>query len=100
MKKYTYTVTEQSVDTREYIIESNAKLTQDEVLGVYTESHDGGRRVTKNLQEYISWSDDRFTDDQILNEIKVQGYFNGTEYGSDCHVYVDGDLEGGNDENL
>ena len=75
MKKYIYTVTEQSVDTREYIIESNAKLTQDEVLGVYTESHDGGRRVTKNLQEYISWSDDRFTDDQIINEIeKILNY--------------------------
>lgn len=91
MSKYIYKVSEQSVDVREYEIESNAKLTYEEVISIYQESEE--HKYKEGLERYVDWSDERFTDDQIINEIKIKGIYDGTKYGEDCQIYIYGDLE-------
>ena len=91
-KEYVYKIEEYSQDVRRYEITSNVKLTDEEVRDVYTEIYEN--EVTKcNLTGYVDWSNERFTDDEILNKIKIVGIYNGTEYGDDCQVDVTGDFE-------
>ena len=94
-KEYVYEIEEYSQDVRRYEIKSNVKLTYEEVESVYTEIYDNlGSEVSKyNLSGYVDWSNERFTDDELLNKIKIVGNYNGTEYGDDCQVDVTGDLE-------
>ena len=91
-KEYVYDVEEYSQDVRRYQITSNVKLTDEEVRNVYLEADDD--KVTEsNLVNYVDWSDERFTDDEILNKIKIVGIFDGTEYGDDCQVDIIGEFE-------
>ena len=90
-KEYVYEIEEYSQDVRRYQITSNVKLTDEEVRNVYLEADDD--KVTEsNLVNYVDWSDERFTDDEILNKIKITGIYDGTEYGDDCQVDVTGDF--------
>ena len=70
-QKYTYTVTEQSVDERTTEISSTVKLTWDEIQSIYLEAFDDDKKVVKGLEGYVEWSDERFTDDEILNKINT-----------------------------
>ena len=91
-KEYVYEIEEYSQDVRRYQITSNVKLTDEEVRNVYLEADDD--KVTEsNLVNYVDWSDERFTDDEILNKIKIVGIFDGTEYGDDCQVDIIGEFE-------
>ena len=91
-KEYVYEIEEYSQDVRRYQITSNVKLTDEEVRNVYLEADDD--KVTEsNLVNYVDWSDERFTDDEILNKIKITGIYDGTEIGDDCQVDVTGDFE-------
>jgi hypothetical protein len=89
---YSYKITEESVDVREYSITSNVKLTEDEIRSIYSESENNGVLPTKGLQRLIDWDDERFTDDQVLNQIKIDGRFIGTDYGDDCQLNIEGDI--------
>jgi len=101
--RYVYNIEEYSQDVRHYQITSNVKLTEDEVRSVYSESdsinNSKDYRIEKKLesyegiQDYIDWSDERFTDDELLNKIKVVGVFKGTKYGDDCQVDITGEFE-------
>ena len=91
-KEYVYDVEEYSQDVRRYQITSNVKLTDEEVRNVYQES-DANKVTKSNLVNYVDWSDERFTDDEILNKIKIVGIFDGTEYGDDCQVDIIGEFE-------
>ena len=90
--EYVYNIEEYSQDVRHYQITSNVKLTDEEVRNVYQES-DANKITKSNLANYIDWSNERFTDDEILNKIKVIGLFKGTEYGDDCQVDITGECE-------
>jgi hypothetical protein len=90
--EYVYDIEEYSQDTRHYQLVSNVKLTHDEVRNIYQESDDDNT-VEINLTKYVDWSDERFTDDEILNKIKICGVFKGTEYGDDCQLDITGELE-------
>ena len=91
-KEYVYEIEEYSQDVRRYQITSNVKLTDEEVRNVYQES-DANKVTKSNLVNYVDWSDERFTDDEILNKIKIVGIFDGTEYGDDCQVDIIGEFE-------
>ena len=90
-KEYVYDIEEYSQDVRRYQITSTVKLTEDEVRSVYQESEED--KFVLDLERYIDWSDERFTDDEILNKIKIKGIFDGTEYGDDCQLNITGELE-------
>ena len=90
-KEYVYEIEEYSQDVRRYQITSNVKLTDEEFRNVYGETWIP--YSYKNLTGYVDWSNERFTDDEILNKIKIVGIYNGTEYGDDCQVDVTGDFE-------
>ena len=90
-KEYVYDIEEYSQDVRRYQIKSTVKLTEDEVRSVYQESEED--KFVLDLERYIDWSDERFTDDEILNKIKIKGIFDGTEYGDDCQLNITGELE-------
>tara|TARA_R110000824_G_scaffold203726_4_gene388346 strand:+ start:881 stop:1174 length:294 start_codon:yes stop_codon:yes gene_type:complete len=90
--EYVYNIEEYSQDVRHYQITSNVKLTDKEVRNVYQES-DANKVTKSNLANYIDWSNERFTDDEILNKIKVIGLFKGTEYGDDCQLDITGEFE-------
>lgn len=90
--EYVYDIEEYSQDVRHYQITSNVKLTDEEVRSVYQES-DVNKVTESNLVGYVDWSDERFTDDEILNKIKIVGIFDGTEYGDDCQVDITGEFE-------
>tara|TARA_R100001510_G_C7648608_1_gene205977 strand:- start:1968 stop:2258 length:291 start_codon:yes stop_codon:yes gene_type:complete len=92
-KKYIYEVEEYSQDVRRYRITSNVKLTDSEVRDIYRESDDVGHLTPTNLTSYMDWSNERFTDDEIINKINIFGIFKGTDYGDDCQVDVMGDFE-------
>ena len=94
-KEYVYDVEEYSQDVRRYQITSNVKLTDEEVRNVYQES-DANKVTKSNLVNYVDWSDERFTDDEILNKIKIVRIFDGPEYGENCEGDITGDFE--NDE--
>ena len=89
-KEYVYDVEEYSQDVRRYQITSNVKLTYEEVISIYPETN---LKNCLSFEEYVDWSDERFTDDEILNKIKIKGIFDGTEYGDDCQVDIIGDFE-------
>ena len=91
-KEYVYDVEEYSQDVRRYQITSNVKLTDEEVRNVYQES-DANKVTKSNLVNYVDWSDERFTDDEIENKVKVSVKFVGTEYGDDCQVDIIGEFE-------
>jgi len=91
IKEYVYDIEEYSQDVRHYQITSTVKLTEDEVRSVYQESEED--KFVLDLERYIDWSDERFTDDEILNKIKIKGIFDGTEYGDDCQLDITGELE-------
>ena len=91
-KENVYDVEEYSQDVMRYQITSNVKLTDEEVRNVYQES-DANKVTKSNLVNYVDWSNERFTDDEILNKIKIVGIFDGTEYGDDCQVDVTGEFE-------
>ena len=91
-KEYVYDVEEYSQDVRRYQITSNVKLTDEEVRNVYQES-DANKVTKSNLVNYVDWSDERFTDDEILNKIKIVSIYDGTEYGENCEVDITGDFE-------
>ena len=91
IKEYVYDIEEYSQDVRHYQITSTVKLTEDEVRSVYQESEED--KFVLGLERYIDWSDERFTDDEILNKIKIKGIFDGTEYGDDCQLNITGELE-------
>ena len=91
-KEYVYDVEEYSQDVRRYQVTSNVKLTHYEVSNVYREADDD-KDTESNLSGYVDWEDERFTDDEILNKIKIVGICDGTEYGDDCQVDITGDFE-------
>ena len=97
-KEYVYHIEEYSQDTRRYQITSNVKLTDEEVRNAYAEIEveNNNKFNMTNLPLYLDWSDERFTDDEILNEINIVGIYKSTEYGDDCQVDITGDFE--NDE--
>ena len=90
--EYVYDIEEYSQDVSHYQITSNVKLTEDEVRNIYQESDDDNT-VESNLTNYVDWSDERFTDDELLNKVKIHGVFNGIEYGDDCQVDITGEFE-------
>ena len=92
-KEYVYDVEEYSQDVRHYQITSNVKLTDEEVRSVYLESDEDNSKNKDNLTGYVDWSDERFTDDEILHKIDIVGIYEGTEYGDDCQVDITGDFE-------
>ena len=92
-KEYVYDIEEYSQDTRCYQITSNVKLTYDEINNIYTESNEEKDKVETNLSRLIDWSNERFSNDEIDNKIKVIGIYTGTEYGDDCQTDITGDFE-------
>jgi len=93
VKEYVYDIEEYSQDVRHYKITSNVKLTDEEVRSVYSESDEDNSKNKDNLTAYVDWSDERFSDDELLNKIKISGVFKGTEYGDDCQVDITGEFE-------
>tara|TARA_R100000781_G_scaffold114863_1_gene87316 strand:- start:3842 stop:4135 length:294 start_codon:yes stop_codon:yes gene_type:complete len=90
--EYVYDIEEYSQDTRHYKLVSNVKLTYEEIRSIYSETgYDIS--VEDNLTAYVNWSDERFTDDELLNKIKICGVFKGTEYGDDCQLDITGELK-------
>tara|TARA_R100000544_G_C2227415_1_gene61866 strand:+ start:2017 stop:2319 length:303 start_codon:yes stop_codon:yes gene_type:complete len=93
-QKYTYTVAEQSVDVRTTEISSTVKLTWDEIQSVYSQGVDlETQNVQKGLEKYIDWCGERFTDYEISNKIKIEGSYQGTYYGDDAQLSIEGDIE-------
>ena len=91
-KEYVYNVEEYSQDVRRYQVTSNVKLTHYEVSNIYREVDDD-EDTKSNLSGFMDWEDERFTDDEILNKIKIVSIYDGTEYGNDCQVDITGDFE-------
>ena len=93
-KEYVYDVEEYSKDVRHYEVTSNIKLTEYEVQQIYGEVNiNKSGDTTNDVQKYIDWEDERFSDDEIENKVKVSVKFVGTEYGDDCHVDIIGVFE-------
>ena len=91
-KEYVYNVEEYSQDVRRYQVTSNVKLTHYEVSNIYREVDDD-EDTKSNLSGFMDWEDERFTDDEIENKVKVSVKFVGTEYGDDCQVDIIGEFE-------
>tara|TARA_B100000683_G_C12267934_1_gene464467 strand:+ start:57 stop:365 length:309 start_codon:yes stop_codon:yes gene_type:complete len=93
-KEYVYDVEEYSQDVRNYEVTSNVKLTEYEVQQIYSEVDiNKSGDTTNDVQKYIDWEDERFSDDEIENKVKVSVKFVGTEYGDDCQVDMTGEFE-------
>ena len=92
-KEYIYEVEERSVDVRHFEVESNVKLTEYEIQQIYGEVDFKKGDTTNDLQKFIDWDDERFTDDEIKNKIKVSARFVDTEYGDDSRLDIYGDFE-------
>tara|TARA_R100000773_G_C4106799_1_gene48943 strand:- start:169 stop:465 length:297 start_codon:yes stop_codon:yes gene_type:complete len=93
-KEYVYDVEEYSQDVRNYEVTSNVKLTEYELQCIYGEVDiNKSGDTTNDVQKYIDWEDERFSDDEIENKVKVSVTFVGTEYGDDCQVDMTGDFE-------
>ena len=77
MSEYEYTVTESSVDTRHWIIKSDSKLSEEDIMDIHLEIgfDNEGVRV-----QYCS----------VFNIITK---YCGTDYGDDTQVSIEGDLE-------
>jgi hypothetical protein len=85
---YTYEVEEYSQDSRHYTIESEIKLTEEQITKAYCEV---------GLKE---GDENEFTladiDDEVLtpeNKIKINVSFNYVDYGDDAQINITGDLE-------
>ena len=95
-KKHVYDVEEYSQDVRRYKVRSSIKLTDYEVRQVYSEVNiNKAGDISNDLQNFIEWDTDRLTkltEDEI-KKAKVSCKFIDTEYGDDCQVDIDGDLE-------
>ena len=74
MKKYQYHIEEYSQDSRIYLIESDRKLTEEEIYEAYPE-------VDLRKDSAIT----------TIDGIKVT--FQGTEYGDDAQVNINGELK-------
>ncbi len=94
--EYSYDVEEYSQDVRRYEVRSNIKLTEYEVQQVYYEVNiNKSGDISNDLQKIIEWDTLRptkLTEDEI-KKAKVSCKFIDTEYGDDCQVDIDGDLE-------
>tara|TARA_B100000424_G_scaffold215182_1_gene173030 strand:+ start:539 stop:772 length:234 start_codon:yes stop_codon:yes gene_type:complete len=77
MSEYEYTVTESSVDTRRWIITSDSKLSEQDIMDIYIEIGFDNEDVRV---QYCS----------VFNIITK---YCGTEYGDDTQVSIEGDLE-------
>ncbi len=77
MKKYKYHVEEYSQDVRLYLVESDEKLTKEEIYEAFPEVGltNGATNIT----------------DHPTKGIKVT--FEGTEYGDDSQVNIDGEVK-------
>ena len=65
-KEYVYDVEEYSKDVRHYEVTSNIKLTEYEVQQIYGEVNiNKSGDTTNDVQKYIDWEDERFSDDEI-----------------------------------
>jgi hypothetical protein len=76
--KYVYEVEEYSQDSRNYIIESNVKLTEEQINETYCE--------VDLVDGYTSTFD-------LDTNTNVTVTFEGTEYGDDSQVNITGDYE-------
>tara|TARA_R100001082_G_C4226398_1_gene101376 strand:- start:134 stop:439 length:306 start_codon:yes stop_codon:yes gene_type:complete len=93
-KEYVYDVEEYSEDVRNYEVISNVKLTEYELERIYGEVDiNKSGDITNDVQKYIDWEDERFSDDEIENKVKVSVKFVGTKYGDDCQVDMTGEFE-------
>ena len=84
--KYTYEIEEYSQDTRHYTVESEVKLTEDQINKAYCEV--GFKDGDVNEFTLGDIDDDVFLPKNKSN-IKVTFLF--TEYGDDSQVNIDGD---------
>ena len=95
-EKYVYNVQEYSQDLRRYEVRSNIKLTHYEVEQAFCEVNiNKSGDISNDLQKIIEWDTLRLTkltEDEI-KKAKVSCKFIDTEYGDDCQVDIDGDLE-------
>ena len=95
-EKYVYNVQEYSQDLRRYEVRSNIKLTHYEVEQAFCEVNiNKSGDISNDLQKIIEWDTLRLTkltEDEI-KKAKVSCKFIDTEYGDDCQVGIDGDLE-------
>jgi hypothetical protein len=85
---YTYQVEEYSQDSRHYTIESDIKLTEEQITKAYCEVGFKDGDVNEFTLEDID--DDVFTPE---NKINIKVTFNYTEYGDDSQVNITGDIE-------
>ena len=92
-KEYIYEIEEYSQDIRHFEVKSNVKLTYYEIQQIYGEVDFKEGDTTNDLQKFIDWEDERFTDDEIKNKIKVSAEFVGTDYGDDSGLDINGDFE-------
>jgi hypothetical protein len=77
MSKYKYTVTESSVDTRLWIIKSDSKLSEEDIMEIYVEVGFDNEGVSV----------------QYCSELNIITKYYGTDYGDDTQVFIEGDLE-------
>jgi len=83
---YTYEVEEYSQDSRHYTIESDIKLTEEQITKAYCEV--GFKDGDVNEFTLGDIDDDVFTPE---NKINIKVTFKYTEYGDDSQVNIDGD---------
>lgn len=85
---YTYEVEEYSQDTRHYTIESDIKLTEEQITKAYCEvglkDGDFNEFTLADIDDEVSTPE---------NEINIRVTFNYTEYGDDAQVNIEGDTE-------
>ena len=93
-KEYVYNIETSNNDVKFYEIKSNVKLTHDEVKDIYFDLPcDSKIDEHSNLSKNVDWSNERFTNDEILNKIKISIACLGTEYGDDTRVDITGEFE-------
>ena len=83
---YTYQVEEYSQDSRHYTIESDIKLTEEQITKAYCEV--GFKDGDVNEFTLADIDDDVFTPE---NKINIKVTFNYTENGDDSQVNIHGD---------
>jgi len=85
---YTYEVEEYTQDTRHYTIQSDVKLTEQQINLAFCEVDlKDGASNTFTLEDI---------DDEVLtpeNKVNIKVTFNYTEYGDDAQVNITGDTE-------
>ena len=93
-KKYVYDIETSNNDVKFYKIKSNVKLTYNEVKDIYFDLPcDSKIDEHSNLNKDVDWSNERFTNDEILNKIKISSVCLGTEYGDNTRVDITGEFE-------